>query len=163
MNEKMETAIFAAGCFWGVELEFSKLDGVYATRAGYIGGHTDSPSYYDVCDGDTGHAEAVEIVFDPSKISYEYLVREFFNLHDPTTVDRQGPDVGEQYRSAIFTTTPEQKIVAEKVIRELTQAKEFDRPIVTEVAPAGVFWPAEEYHQQYFARRGMASCHIRRK
>jgi peptide-methionine (S)-S-oxide reductase len=158
-----ELATFAAGCFWGVELEFGKIDGVHATKVGYTGGHTSNPGYHEVCDGDSGHAEAVEIEFDPSIVSYEFLVREFFNLHDPTTLNRQGADFGEQYRSGIFYHSPDQKAIAEKVIRELTDSAEFDRPIVTQVEPAGRFWDAEEYHQKYFERRGMASCHIRRK
>jgi peptide-methionine (S)-S-oxide reductase len=158
-----ELATFAAGCFWGVELEFGKMPGVLGTRVGYTGGRTSNPGYYEVCDGDTGHAEAVLIEFDPSAVSFETLVREFFNLHDPTTLNRQGPDVGEQYRSAIFYHSPEQKATAERVITELTEMGEFDRPIVTELVPAGTFWDAEEYHQKYFERRGMASCHIRRK
>lgn len=162
-DTKRELATFAAGCFWGVELEFGKLGGVLATKVGYTGGHQSNPGYYEVCDGDTGHAEAVEIEFDPTVVSFEFLVREFFNLHDPTTLNRQGPDAGEQYRSAIFYHSPEQKAVAEKVIQELEAVKEFDRPIVTQLVPAGVFWDAEEYHQKYFERRGMASCHIRRK
>ena len=162
-DTERELATFAAGCFWGVELEFGKIPGVSATKVGYIGGEKSSPTYYEVCDGDTGHAEAVEIEFDPSVVPYEFLVREFFNLHDPTTLNRQGPDLGDQYRSAIFTHSPEQRAVAEKVIRELTETGEFDRPIVTQVEPAMTFWDAEEYHQKYFERRGMASCHIRRK
>jgi len=162
-TNKSEVAVFAAGCFWGVELEFGKHPGVLATRVGYTGGDLNNPSYHDVCDGGTGHAEAVWIEFDPSQVSYEALVREFFNLHDPTTLNSQGPDYGEQYRSAIFYQSPEQKATAEKVIAELTAAGEFNRPIVTQVVPAGQFWDAEEYHQKYFERRGMASCHIRRK
>ncbi len=158
-----EVAVFAAGCFWGVELEFGAIPGVLATRVGYTGGQTNSPSYHEVCDGDTGHAEAVWIEFDPSQVSYEHLVREFFNLHDPTTLNRQGPDVGEQYRSAIFYQSPEQKEVAEKVVAELKASGEFDRPIVTQIVPKAQFWDAEEYHQKYLEKRGMASCHIRRK
>ena len=162
-NLNQQIATFAAGCFWGVELEFGKMPGVLGTRVGYTGGKASNPSYYDVCDGDTGHAEAVEIEFDPSIVSYEVLVREFFNLHDPTTLNRQGPDVGDQYRSAIYFHSEEQKEVAEQVIKELTESGEFKRPIVTELRPAATFWEAEEYHQKYFERRGMASCHIRRK
>lgn len=163
MNSNREIATFAAGCFWGVELEFGKHPGVFSTKVGYIGGHKVNPGYYEVCDGDTGHAEAVEIEFDPNVVSFETLVHEFFNLHDPTTLNRQGPDIGEQYRSAIFTHSAEQEAVARKVINELTESGEFNLPIVTQVVPAGRFWDAEEYHQKYFERRGMASCHIRRK
>lgn len=162
-TSKSEVAVFAAGCFWGVELEFGKLPGVLATRVGYTGGQVNDPTYRDVCDGDTGHAEAVWIEFDPSQVSYEALVREFFNLHDPTTLNRQGADFGEQYRSAVFYQSPEQKVTAEKVVAELAAAGEFDRPIVTQIVPGAQFWDAEEYHQKYFERRGMASCHIRRK
>lgn len=163
MNQDRELATFAAGCFWGVELEFGKMEGVLSTKVGYIGGHTANPTYHEVCDGDTGHAEAVQIEFDPASVAYETLVNEFFNLHDPTTLNRQGPDFGEQYRSAIFFHSAEQEAIAHKVVAELTDAGEFDRAIVTEVVPAGRFWDAEEYHQKYFERRGMASCHIRRK
>ncbi len=158
-----ELATFAAGCFWGVELEFSKIPGVLGTRVGYIGGTTSSPGYMEVCDGDTGHAEAVQIEFDPSIVEFGFLVNEFFNLHDPTTLNRQGADVGDQYRSAIFFHGDEQKQLAQRAIEELTMSGEFSRPIVTEVLPASTFWDAEEYHQQYFANRGMASCHVRRK
>lgn len=165
MNNATNTQIatFAAGCFWGVEMEFGQIEGVLSTRVGYTGGDTSNPNYQEVCGGNTGHAEAVRIEFDPSQVSYEFLVNEFFNLHDPTTVNRQGPDVGEQYRSAIFYHSPEQREVAEKVIQELTAKKEFDQPIVTQLVPAGQFWDAEEYHQKYLEKRGMASCHVRRK
>lgn len=163
MNQDRELATFAAGCFWGVELEFGKLEGVISTKVGYTGGQTSNPGYHEVCDGDTGHAEAVQIEFDPAVVNYEFLVNEFFNLHDPTTLNRQGPDVGEQYRSAIYFHSAEQEAVAKKVIGELSASGEFDRAIVTEVVPAVQFWDAEEYHQKYFERRGMASCHIRRK
>lgn len=159
----VELATFAAGCFWGVELEFSAIDGVLATRVGYTGGRHTDPSYNDVCSGDTGHAEAVEISFDPHVVTYENLVNEFFDLHDPTTLNRQGPDVGDQYRSAIFTHSDDQAKVARQVIDTLVTNGEFDAPIVTEVLTAGQFWEAEEYHQKYLAKRGMASCHIRRK
>ncbi|MBC8063199.1 MAG: peptide-methionine (S)-S-oxide reductase MsrA [Chlorobia bacterium] len=158
-----ETATLAAGCFWGVEFEFAKMDGVLKTKVGYTGGTTSLPGYHDVCDGDTGHAEAIEIEFDSGVISFGQIVEEFFNLHDPTTLNRQGPDVGDQYRSAIFYHSDEQKEIAQGIIAKLTKDGEFDRPIVTQLVPAGPFWDAEEYHQQYFAKRGMASCHIRRK
>jgi peptide-methionine (S)-S-oxide reductase len=159
----IQTATFAAGCFWGVELEFGKVPGVLSTEVGYTGGSKAEPTYYEVCDGDTGHAEAVQIQFDPGVVSYETLVREFFDLHDPTTLNRQGPDVGDQYRSAVFVHSDEQREVVERVVAELSQSGEFDRPIVTQIFPAGTFWRAEDYHQQYFEKRGMASCHIRRK
>lgn len=159
----VQTATFAAGCFWGVELEFGKIPGVLSTEVGYTGGAKSNPTYYEVCDGDTGHAEAVQIHFDAGVVSYETLVREFFDLHDPTTLNRQGPDHGEQYRSAIFTHSDEQREVAERVVADLSASGEFDRPIVTQIVPASTFWKAEEYHQKYFERRGLASCHIRRK
>ncbi|MCC7230217.1 MAG: peptide-methionine (S)-S-oxide reductase MsrA [Fimbriimonadaceae bacterium] len=158
-----ELATFAAGCFWGVELEFGAIDGVLATRVGYTGGVLDDPSYEDICDGDTGHAEAVEVTFDPTVVSYDHLVREFMDLHDPTTLNRQGPDVGDQYRSAIFTHSDEQVVTANRIIEELGAKGEYDTPIVTEVVPSRRFWEAEEYHQKYLANRGIASCHIRRK
>jgi len=162
-NSRTQTATFAAGCFWGVELEFGKIPGVLSTEVGYTGGATQDPSYDEVCDGDTGHAEAVQIQFDSAVVSYETLVREFFDLHDPTTLNRQGPDFGEQYRSAIFVHSDEQRKVAESVVADLSKSGEFDRPIVTQVVNATKFWKAEEYHQKYFERRGLASCHIRRK
>jgi len=160
---KKEFATFAAGCFWGVELEFGQIPGVLSTRVGYTGGDRNDPTYYEVCDGDTGHAEAVLIEFDPTVVSYEHLLREFFNLDDPTTLNRQGPDIGEQYRSAVFYHSLTQKEITERVIDELGKSGEFSRPIVTQIVPAGKFWDAEEYHQKYLEKRGMASCHIRRK
>jgi peptide-methionine (S)-S-oxide reductase len=162
-NSNTEIAIFAAGCFWGVELEFSRMDGVLSAESGYIGGRKERPTYHEVCEGGTGHAEAVRITFDPSQISYGRLVEEFFNLHDPTTLNRQGPDVGEQYRSAIFYTNPAQMAIAQAAKAQLAESKEFDNPIVTQILPADTFWRAEEYHQKYFEKRGMDSCHIRRK
>lgn len=162
-NQNRELATFAAGCFWGVELEFGKMDGVISTRVGYTGGAKNEPTYQEVCEGDTGHAEAVLIEFEPTVVSYKALVEEFFNLHDPTTLNRQGPDFGEQYRSAIFIHSPEQEATARQAIAELAASGELDSPIVTQVVPAGKFWDAEEYHQKYFERRGLASCHVRRK
>lgn len=162
-NPKTEIATFAAGCFWGVQLEFNKMFGVLQTKAGYTGGQKNEPGYYEVCEGRTGHAEAVEIHFDPSVVSFEDLAREFFNLHDPTTLNRQGPDVGDQYRSAIFYHSPEQRATAEQLIKEVDESGEFVDRVVTQVLPAEKFWDAEDYHQHYFAKRGMASCHIRRK
>jgi peptide-methionine (S)-S-oxide reductase len=153
-----ETATFAAGCFWGVEVEFRNTPGVTAATVGYIGGETENPTYKDVCSGHTGHAEGVEVTFDPSEISYGELVDKFWNLHDPTQVNRQGWDVGTQYRSAIFTHSPEQaEAAAESKAR--AQAR-FSKPIATEIVPADTFWPAEEYHQQYLVKNGRATCRI---
>ncbi len=146
---KTERAIFAGGCFWGVEYHFEKVPGVRSVTSGYIGGKKENPTYEDVCAKITGHAEAVEIVFDPSQATYEQLARLFFEIHDPTQVDRQGPDVGDQYRSVVFTTSDAQKAVAEKLIGIL-KGKGYE--VVTKVTPAGKFWPAEEYHQDYYAK-----------
>ncbi len=154
----MEKACFAAGCFWGVQFYFDQVPGVTKTTVGYTGGHTDTPTYEDVCSHSTGHAEAVLLEFDPGKISFDKLARHFFRLHDPTQLNRQGPDVGDQYRSAIFYFNDEQKTAAEKVKQEL-QA-EFDIPIVTEVTAASTFYPAEEYHQKYSEKTGVGMCHI---
>ncbi len=156
----MAKATFAAGCFWGVEARFQQLPGVISTAVGYEGGKLDSPTYHDVCTDRTGHAEAVEIDYDPAKITYETLVDEFFALHDPTQLNRQGPDWGSQYRSSIFYHSPEQKAAAEQAIARLTAEKKFSRPIVTQVVPAETFWRAEEYHQKYLEKRGALSCHI---
>ena len=157
-----EKAVFAAGCFWGVESIYQQIDGVIDTTVGYVGGKTDNPTYKEVCYTDTGHAEAVEIIYDPAKVSYETRLDIFWRAHDPTTLNRQGPDVGSQYRSAVFYTSPEQKAVAEKV-REESQ-KKWEKPIVTEITPAAVFYPAEDYHQDYFAKKGIKkSCHFLRE
>ena len=157
----LETATFAAGCFWGVEEEFRQLEGVESTAVGYTGGHTENPSYEDVCTGTTGHAEAVEVEFDPSVIRYEDLLEMFWKSHDPTTPNRQGPDVGSQYRSAIFFHTPEQEAAAEASKERLEASGQPGDPVVTEITPASTFWRAEEYHQKYFEKRGMAaSCRI---
>jgi peptide-methionine (S)-S-oxide reductase len=142
-----EKATFAAGCFWGVESQFRKLDGVISTRVGYTGGHFPEPTYKDVCSHKTGHAEAVEVTYDPEIISYKNLLFVFWRIHDPTTLNRQGPDVGSQYRSAIFYHNEKQKELAEQSKEE--KSKDYDRPIVTEILPAQKFWMAEEYHQQY--------------
>ncbi|MDK2972284.1 MAG: peptide methionine sulfoxide reductase msrA/msrB [Candidatus Sumerlaeota bacterium] len=158
---KTERAIFAGGCFWGVEYYFEKEPGVLSATSGYIGGHKDDPSYKEVCYSDTGHAEAVEIVYDPAKTNYEKLARLFFEIHDPTQVDRQGPDVGKQYRSAVFTTSDEQKAITEKLIAEL-RGKGFK--VATEIQPAATFWPAEDYHQDYYFKTGKTPyCHTRVK
>ena len=143
-------ATFAAGCFWGVESIFRQTHGVVTTRVGYTGGHTQDPTYQQVCTGQTGHAEAVEIIFDPAQISYEKLLAIFWESHNPTTLNRQGPDIGTQYRSAIFYHDDVQRDVAREVIAELTAAGEWSHPVVTEVVPAEVFYPAEQYHQHYF-------------
>ncbi len=156
----MEKATFGAGCFWGVEARFGEIPGVLETAAGYEGGSLERPTYKDVCTDTTGHAEVVELVFDPARVEYESLLDVFFDLHDPTQVDRQGPDFGRQYRSAIFFHSPEQRVAAEKKIEELKIEGRFRKPIATEVVPAQTFWKAEEYHQKYLEKRGMANCHI---
>ncbi len=158
-----ENATFAAGCFWGVEDAFSRLDGTVSTTVGYTGGHTKNPTYEDVCSNKTGHAESVLIEYDPAKISYKELLDTFWSIHDPTTLNRQGPDVGSQYRSAIFYHSEEQRKAALLSKTGLEASGEYKRPIVTEIAPAGEFYHAEEYHQQYLAKKGMGSCHIPQK
>ena len=158
MSSVYETATFAAGCFWQVEVEFRNTDGVKDAVVGYMGGSAERPSYEEVCTGATGHAEVCQVSFDPDEVSYEQLLDVFWGLHDPTQVNRQGPDVGTQYRSAIFFHTPEQEKVA-TASRERTQA-EHSKPIATEIAPAGEFWPAEDYHQRYLEKRGLATCKI---
>jgi methionine-S-sulfoxide reductase len=154
----MEQALFAAGCFWGVQYYFDQVPGVTQTIVGYTGGTTENPTYDDVLTHETGHAEAVWIEYDVSKVTFETLVRQFFRMHDPTQLDRQGPDVGDNYRSAIFYITDEQREVAERVRDEL-QAK-FDGKIVTEITPAGPFYRAEKYHQKYTERTGHGACHV---
>jgi peptide-methionine (S)-S-oxide reductase len=156
----MEKATFGAGCFWGVEAQFGQVPGVAATAVGYEGGKLLNPTYKDVCTDRTGHAEVVELDFDPDTVSFETLLRLFFELHDPTQLNRQGPDWGTQYRSAVFFHSPEQQQIAERVIEELSAAKKFPRPIVTQVVPAETFWRAEDYHQKYLEKRGLVSCHI---
>jgi peptide-methionine (S)-S-oxide reductase len=156
----MEKATFAAGCFWGVEATFRSLPGVSATRVGYIGGTLNQPTYKDVCTDRTGHAEAVEVTYDPAKISYEELLQTFWENHDPTTLNRQGPDVGTQYRSAIFYHSPEQEAAARASKERLEKSGAYRRAIVTEIVPAAEFWQAEDYHQQYLEKRGLAHCHI---
>lgn len=155
-----EKATFGAGCFWGVEAHLQQIPGVLTTAVGYEGGALQNPTYKDVCTDRTGHAEVVELEFDPTLVTYESLLHQFFSLHDPTQLNRQGPDWGAQYRSAIFYHSAEQQAVAAKVIEELTSARRFSLPIVTQVAPAQTFWRAEEYHQKYLEKRGAVSCHI---
>ncbi len=155
-----EKATFGAGCFWGVEAQLQQVPGVLETAVGYEGGALLNPTYKDVCTDRTGHAEVVEVNFDPARISYQELVHRFFALHDPTQLNRQGPDWGAQYRSAIFFHSPEQQVTVAKVIEGLTAQKKFSRPIVTQVVPAQTFWRAEEYHQKYLEKRGALSCHI---
>ncbi len=152
--ETRETATFAAGCFWGVEHKLGQVPGVVSTVVGYTGGKTENPTYEQVCTDRTGHAEAVQVVFDPARLTYEELVRRFFALHDPTQVDRQGPDRGTQYRSAIFYHSPAQQEAARKVMDELERSGRYKKRLATELAPAGVFYKAEDYHQKYFEKHG---------
>jgi peptide-methionine (S)-S-oxide reductase len=156
----MEKATFGAGCFWGVEAAFRQIEGVTATAVGYAGGTLHNPTYQDVCTGRTGHAEVVEVEFDPARVSYEELLKVFWENHDPTTLNRQGPDVGEQYRSAIFYHTPEQEAAARASKAALEESGKHRRPIVTEITAAPTFYRAEDYHQQYFEKRGISHCHI---
>jgi methionine-S-sulfoxide reductase len=154
-----DTAIFAAGCFWGVQFYFDQVPGVLETTAGYTGGHVDNPTYEQVCTHKTGHAEAVKIVFDPEKVSYKTLLTQFFRMHDPTQLNRQGPDIGDSYRSAVFYQNDAQKKQAENLIDELNKAK-FAGKIVTTLERASAFWPAEDYHQKYTEKTGHGMCHI---
>jgi peptide-methionine (S)-S-oxide reductase len=156
----MDKATFGAGCFWGVEAAFRQLKGVTSTAVGYMGGKLDDPTYEDVCTDRTGHAEVVQVEFDPSQVSYQDVLRVFWENHDPTTLNRQGPDSGTQYRSVIFFHTPEQEAAAKASKDALTKSGRFKRPIVTEIQPAPKFWRAEEYHQQYLEKRGLAHCHL---
>lgn len=151
----METAYFAAGCFWGVQQRFHALDGVNDTRVGYMGGHTQAPDYKSVCSGTTGHAETVEIVFDPDQVSFDELLSRFFSWHDPTQVNRQGPDIGTQYRSAIFPQSDAQRLTAEEMITQLEHRKVYSQAIATTLEQASQFWSAEDYHQHYLAKRGL--------
>ena len=155
----MEKATFGAGCFWGVEAAFRQIKGVKETAVGYLGGTLQSPTYEDVCTGRTGHAEVVEVTYDPEQVGYEALLHVFWKNHNPTTLNRQGPDVGTQYRSAIFYHNEAQKAAAEKSKEEMNRSK-FDGKIVTEITPASAFYKAEDYHQQYLEKRGLSSCHI---
>lgn len=155
-----ETATFGAGCFWGVEARFREIEGVLDTQVGYLGGDYENPSYEDVCSGETGHAEVVQMVYDSGKVSYEELLAVFWAMHDPTTRNRQGPDVGTQYRSAIFYHTPEQKAAAEASRARLESEGRHAGPIVTEITPVSTFYRAEEYHQRYLEKKGLSSCAI---
>jgi peptide-methionine (S)-S-oxide reductase len=156
----METATFGAGCFWGVEETFRQIPGVVDTAVGYLGGQTENPTYQDVCTDETGHAEVVQVTYDPAKVSYEKLLNVFWESHDPTTVNRQGPDIGTQYRSAIFFHSAEQERIARASKEKMQASGKFRRPIVTEITPASAFYRAEEYHQKYLAKRGVSHCHI---
>lgn len=153
-------ATFGAGCFWGVEVAFRQIPGVTDAAAGYMGGTTENPSYKEVCSDKTGHAEVVEVEYDADRVAYEDLLNVFWKSHDATQINRQGPDVGSQYRSAIFTHSPEQEAVARAAIGRLESERRFPRPIATEVTPAGSFWRAEDYHQRYLEKRGLAACHV---
>jgi peptide-methionine (S)-S-oxide reductase len=157
----MAKATFAAGCFWGVEATFRQLPGVASTRVGYTGGNYANPTYHDVCTDRTGHAEAVEVDYDPAKLSYEELLNVFWENHDPTQLNRQGPDSGSQYRSAIFFHSPEQEAAAKVSKDALARSGRFSKPVVTQIVPATTFYEAEDYHQQYLEKRGLASCHIK--
>lgn len=157
-SKNTQQAIFAAGCFWGLQFYFDQVPGVTKTIVGYTGGHTKNPTYEDVSSQTTGHAEAILIDYDPKVVTYETLVKHFFRLHDPTTLNRQGPDIGENYRSAVFYLNDDQKSIAEEV-KTLTQ-REYKEPIVTQIQPAEAFYRAEEYHQKFTERNGIGMCHI---
>jgi peptide-methionine (S)-S-oxide reductase len=157
----IEKATFGAGCFWGVEAAFRQIEGVSATAVGYSGGQLVDPTYQDVCTDRTGHAEVVEVQFDPARVPYERLLDVFWENHDPTTLNRQGPDHGSQYRSAIFFHTPEQERAARASKEALEKSGRWRKPIVTEITPAATFYRAEDYHQQYLEKRGLATCRIK--
>ena len=157
---KTELATFGAGCFWGVEVTFRQIEGVLDAAVGYSGGKTANPTYEDVCSDGTGHAEVVQVTFDPARVPFEQLLDVFFTSHDPTTLNRQGPDVGSQYRSAVFYHSDAQKAAAESARQRWNASGRFQRPIVTDIAPAQPFWRAEDYHQRYLEKRGLASCHV---
>ena len=161
INLPTEKATFGAGCFWGVEAAFRQVHGITATAVGYMGGHLKNPTYEDVCTDQTGHAEVVEVTFDPAQVSYADVLKVFWENHDPTQFNRQGPDYGKQYRTAIFFHSPEQEAAARASKEQLERSGKFQRRIVTEITPAAEFWRAEDYHQQYLEKRGMASCHIK--
>ena len=156
----METATFGAGCFWGVEAAFRQVPGVKATRVGYAGGRVDNPTYEQVCSHTTGHAEVVEVTYDPARVTYEQLLDVFWANHDPTQLNRQGPDVGDNYRTVIFFHSPEQEKAALASKERLEQEGRYPRPIVTEILPAPTFWEAEDYHQQYLEKRGISHCRL---
>jgi peptide-methionine (S)-S-oxide reductase len=156
----IEKAVFGAGCFWGVEARFNELTGVLETAAGYAGGDLEHPTYKEVCTDRTGHAEVVEVTYDNSRLSFEMLLDTFFAMHDPTQVNRQGPDTGTQYRSVIFPTSNQQFAEARAKIGELNASGTYRLPVATQVVPSATFWKAEEYHQRYLEKRGMVSCHI---
>ncbi|CAN5831034.1 peptide-methionine (S)-S-oxide reductase MsrA [soil metagenome] len=153
-------ATFGAGCFWGIEAAFRQVPGVVSTEVGYMGGTVDEPGYRQVCTGRTGHAEVVQVTYDPERLSFDDVLAVFWDIHDPTTRDRQGPDVGTQYRSAVFVHDDDQEKATRRSIDELEAAGRFRRPIVTEVTPAATFWSAEDYHQQYLEKRGLSTCRI---
>ncbi len=153
-------ASFAAGCFWGVEARFREIEGVLDAVVGYMGGETDHPSYRDVCSGHTGHAEAVQLEFDEEQVSYQDLLDAFFSMHNPTTLNRQGPDHGSQYRSAAFWHDEGQRDEAEQKVKEVSASGAWNNPVVTEITRAGTFWPAEEYHQRYLEKNGGGFCHV---
>ena len=159
-TKKTELATFGAGCFWGVEADFRQIRGVVATQVGYEGGHTENPSYRDVCSHTSGHAEVVQVEYDPARVSYDDLLKVFWENHDPTQLNRQGPDVGDQYRTVIFYHTPEQQAAAQASKERLEAEKKYRRPIVTQIVPAETFYRAEEYHQQYLEKRGLSTCKI---
>ena len=160
MSAATETATFGAGCFWGVEAAFRQVPGVVETAVGYEGGTLEKPSYRDVCSDRTGHAEVVQVTYDPAQVPYERLLEVFWENHDPTQVNRQGPDVGTQYRSVIFTHSDAQRAAATASKEALDRSGRFRRPIATQIVPASTFWRAEEYHQRYLEKRGLATCHI---
>ena len=159
-NKEKAMATFGAGCFWGVEQTFRDVKGVLDTAVGYMGGGTEKPTYEQVCTDKTGHAEVVQVTYDPSQVSYEQLLKTFWENHDPTQLNRQGPDVGTQYRSVIFYHTPEQKAAAERSKADLYASGARQRPIVTSIEPTQNFWRAEEYHQRYLEKNGLAACHV---
>jgi peptide-methionine (S)-S-oxide reductase len=155
-----QTASFAAGCFWGVEARFREVEGVVDAISGYMGGHLENPDYKAVCRGDTGHAEAVQVTFDDEQASFRQLLDVFFDMHNPTTLNRQGPDFGSQYRSAVFWHDEDQREAAKQKIGEIDKSGKWSDPVVTEVTPAAKFWRAEEYHQRYFEKNGAGYCHV---
>lgn len=156
----MSTATFGAGCFWGVEETFRQIPGVTKTTVGYTGGDTLSPTYEDVCSNESGHAEVVQIEYDPAVVGYDALLDVFWSNHNPTTLNRQGPDIGTQYRSVIFFHDENQKAAAERSRAVLDSSGKWNKPIITEIVPAVTFYPAEDYHQQYLAKRGLGACHV---